>query len=152
LKAIKFSNFYPYGERGLCRFVRAAQFSKTNKSDYIVNSNLKNELILQIEGIDGVNNFDSILSECNEQCSIFIGPFDLSQSLGVPGMIWDEKVINLMTEMISKCKDKKVKIGTFTDSISGVEHWTNLGLDFVEYASDLDILIKGFHSLKSNNY
>ena len=147
--AIKYSNFSPIGDRGLCRFVRAADYSSIDKDEYISKSNSQNYLIFQIEGEDGVNNIDDIIEELPSNSRLFIGPYDLSQSLGIPGEIWDIRVVEKMSQIIKKCKDRNVKIGTFTDSYEGLKYWTELEIDFIEYASDLNVFMNGFKSAQS---
>jgi 4-hydroxy-2-oxoheptanedioate aldolase len=148
-QAVKYSNFSPVGERGLCRFVRAAKFSSLDKESYIRNANNNKKLIFQIEGKEGVENIDSIIDALPENSSIFIGPYDLSQSLNIPGQIWDEKVISKMKDIISKCKRNNIDIGTFTDTEEGVKFWTDLGIDFIEYASDLNVFMQGYKSIRN---
>lgn len=59
--AVKHTYFNPAGERGLCRFVRAADFGNMPKDEYIATANQKNRLILQIEGQRGLDNIDLII-------------------------------------------------------------------------------------------
>ena len=83
-KAVKYARFYPYGERGVCRFVSAADYSAKDRNEYFKSS--KDLLvILQLEGVQAISNLDEIL-EVEGIDIIFIGPYDLSQSLGVPGL------------------------------------------------------------------
>ena len=97
-KAVKYARFYPYGERGVCRFVSAADYSAKDRNEYFKSS--KDLLvILQLEGVQAISNLDEIL-EVEGIDIIFIGPYDLSQSLGVPGDIKNPKVLNL--QMIMK--------------------------------------------------
>ena len=144
--AVKYSNFSPSGDRGLCRFVRAANYSSTKKEQYISESNAQNSLIFQIEGEVGVNNIDDIIEEIPSNSRLFIGPYDLSQSLGIPGKIWDKKVVNKMSEIIDKAKRNEIKVGTFTDTYEGIKYWTEQELDFIEYASDLNLFMQSFKS------
>ena len=89
-KAVKYARFYPYGERGVCRFVSAADYSAKDRNEYFKSS--KDLLvILQLEGVQAISNLDEIL-EVEGIDIIFIGPYDLSQSLGVPGDIKNPKV------------------------------------------------------------
>lgn len=148
--AIKNFFFAPLGERGLSRFVRAANFSITRKETYIAESNAKNRLILQIEGIRAMQNLEQILEVVPKEVSIFVGPYDLSQSLGVPGQIWDKKVIKAMEEIIEKCNNKQVSVGTFTDTLEGLGFWSKKGVNFLEYASDLDLFIKSANQVVSD--
>ena len=144
--SIKNMFFYPKGNRGLCRFVRAAKYSNLDKSDYISDSNSNLKATLQIEGIKGVKNIDKILTVPNLQ-SIMIGPYDLSQSLGVPGDIWNKIVVDEMLRIIIKCKDLNIEVGTFTDTIEGVEFWKKSGVDFIQYASDMNIFLNSLKKL-----
>ena len=147
-RVLKNSYFSPLGERGLCRFVRSANFSSTDKGDYIVNSNDKINLILQIEGVKGFENLDAIIDHENVN-TIFIGPYDLSQSLGHPGDIWNPLVTDTMKKIIDNCKDKSVDVGVFTDTIKGLKYWLDLDVDFIEYGSDMMLLSKSLTELKN---
>lgn len=77
------------------------------------------------------------------EASIFIGPYDLSQSLGKPGQIWDAEVIEAMDKIVALCRDRGIGVGTFTDTLDGISHWANRGVSFVEYASDLHLFLQG---------
>ena len=112
-KAVKYARFYPYGERGVCRFVSAADYSAKDRNEYFKSS--KDLLvILQLEGVQAISNLDEIL-EVEGIDIIFIGPYDLSQSLGVPGDIKNPKVLNAMINIVEKAKEKNIVVGTFTD-------------------------------------
>lgn len=147
LYAIKCSYFSPMGERGLCRFVRAADFSDMPKDDYLLQANATNRLILQIEGKRAIDNAPAIVDVLPPGASIFIGPYDLSQSLGKPGQIWDPEVVAAMESIIALCQAKNVGVGTFTDTLEGVEFWSKKGLTFLEYASDLNLFISAAKSV-----
>jgi 4-hydroxy-2-oxoheptanedioate aldolase len=153
LFAIKHSYFAPIGQRGLCRFVRAAEFSGISKDDYLAQANAKNHLILQIEGKRAIDNLPAIVDVLPVGASIFIGPYDLSQSMGKPGQIWDPEVVSAMEKIITLCHAKSIGVGTFTDSLEGIEFWSKKGLAFLEYASDLNIFINAakFVIAKSKN-
>lgn len=146
-KAIRNSFFGPGGSRGLCRFVRAADFSTKEKNDYLKDANSQTKLILQIEGSEGLAQIDDIL-KVDGIDTIFIGPYDLSQSLGKPGLIWDDAVISAMKKIISSCSKANVKVGTFTDNPEGVKFWINSGVKIVQYASDLHLFFSGVELLK----
>ncbi len=146
--AIALSRFNPEGHRGLCRFVRNADFSTVPGTSYVPQANERSKMILQIEGIEGVKNIDDILSVPHIY-GIFLGPYDLSQSLGIPGQIWDSRVTTLMKSVILKCQEKNIRLGTFTDTPEGIHFWSSLGVNFIEYASDLNIFIQASQKLLS---
>jgi 4-hydroxy-2-oxoheptanedioate aldolase len=146
--AIKQSFFYPLGERGLCRFVRAAEYSSKSKENYLLDSSNDVQITLQIEGSAGIKNIDEILSVPGVQ-SIMIGPYDLSQSLGIPGEIWNKVVVEEMMKIIKKCKKMKIKVGTFTDTIEGLKFWKKNGVDFIQYSSDMNLFLDSLSIVKN---
>ena len=89
------ARFNPHGERGVCRYVRAAKFSSLDRYSYFDEANRNTLVIAMIEGEDGIANLDQILSVVGIDV-VFIGPYDLSQSLGIPGQVTDARVIKQM--------------------------------------------------------
>lgn len=146
-ECIKQSFFYPEGERGLCRFVRAANFSAKEKNNYISQAKNQTQLILQIEGQKGLANIETIIN-VKGIYAIFVGPYDLSQSYGKPGDIWAPEVVNALRKIKTLCHKNGVKIGTFTDSPEGISKWKNEGIDFIQYASDLNLFLDSAKKIK----
>lgn len=137
-KAVNSCKYSPMGERGVCRFVRAASYSAMDRYEYFSMSNAETLVILQIEGIEGINELDGIL-EVPGVDIIFLGPYDLSQSLGLPGQIDHPKVEAKMREVINKAKKKGVTIGTFVDNISNANKWQSVGVQYISYSVDVGI-------------
>jgi 4-hydroxy-2-oxoheptanedioate aldolase len=136
-KAGKYARFYPKGERGVCRFVRAADFSLKDKEHYFQEQN-EVATIIHIEGMEGVQNFDEIV-EVDGIDVIFIGPYDLSQSLGVTGQVDHPKVMEEIKKLIQRCKEKKKHIGIFTESVEGAQAYKDLGVKYISYSVDVGI-------------
>lgn len=147
LYAIKHTYFSPIGERGLCRYVRAADFSNISKDSYLEQANENNRLILQIEGKKALDNLDKIIDVLCPGVSLFIGPYDLSQSLGKPGEIWDPEVVTAMESIVALCASKGIGLGTFTDTLEGIDFWSKRGISYLQYASDLNVFIGAAKSL-----
>jgi len=81
--AVRCAKYSPKGTRGVCRFVRAADYGAKDRFKYFEDAN-NNLVILQLEGCEAIENINEILSVEGIDI-LFIGPYDLSQSLGVPG-------------------------------------------------------------------
>ena len=145
---IKNSYFSPQGLRGLCRFVRAADFSAKPRAEYLAEANEKTQLILQVEGQRGVANLPEILGAAPKGSTLFIGPYDLSQSLGKPGQIWDQEVVGQIEAIVAKCAAKNIGVGIFTDTPEGIGFWAERGVSLIEYASDLNIFMSGAARLR----
>ena len=150
---VRSARFYPYGMRGLCRFVRAAQYSSTDKYEY-VNSSKDLLVIIQLEGIDAIKNIDEIL-EIEGVDIIFIGPYDLSQSLGLPGRVDHPKVIEEIKKIVEKAKAKNKVIGTFVDDLVALNRWRDAGVQYLSYNVDIGIFTEAckkiMNGIQENN-
>ncbi|MDE2134321.1 MAG: aldolase [Alphaproteobacteria bacterium] len=140
---IRNSYFDPQGMRGLCRFTRAADFGAKPRDGYLAEANGKTQLILQIEGQRGVANLPEILAAAPYGSILFIGPYDLSQSLGKPGQIWDREVVAQIEAIVAKCEARELGVGIFTDTPEGVRFWAERGVGLIEYGSDLNVFMAG---------
>jgi 4-hydroxy-2-oxoheptanedioate aldolase len=139
-RAVEYSKFHPMGERGLCRFVRAAEFSNIPKQEYIDKANSKSIIVLQIEGFEGAKNIEEICTVEGIDV-IFVGPYDLSQSMGLTGQIWHEDVTKEITRIIEICKSKGIVTGVFTDTPEGIKHWSDLGVKYLNYRIDTEMFL-----------
>jgi len=95
--AVRMTKYPPLGFRGV-GLARAQGYGITF-SEYILNANSDTLLMLQIEHIDAVNNIDEILS-IEGIDGTFIGPYDLSMSLGVPGQLAHPDVVNAQKKVL----------------------------------------------------
>jgi len=139
VRAVKSVKYSPQGERGVCRYVRAANYSSMDKFKYFESANKETMIIAHIEGVKGINNLDEILSVPGIDV-IFIGPYDLSQSLGIPGQVNNSLVVEKMKEVVLKCKEIKVAVGTFADDIDVAKSWISLGVQYMAFSVDVGIL------------
>jgi len=146
--AIKHAKFAPLGMRGVCRYVRAAGYSSMDKADYFRRAN-EALVIIQIEGQKALDNLDEILAVDGIDI-VFVGPYDLSQSLGVPGEVEHPLVIEKMRQIVQACLDKNVFVGNFTETIPQAEMWANQGLRYMSYSVDVGILYEAGKALLSD--
>lgn len=110
-------------------------------SDYVENSNSTTAIIPQIEHIDAVNNIESIV-DVEGIDAIFIGKYDLSASLNVPGKTEHPKVIEAIDKVKAVANKKGIVISTFTakpESVAGLaeENYKMivLGIDTMSFSS-----------------
>lgn len=134
---MKRTKFAPMGQRGVCRFVRAANYSAKDRFEYFKDENEK-VIVLQIEGQEGIDNIDDILTVDGIDV-LFIGPYDLSQSLGVSGDIDNPIVEEKMLEIIEKCRKKNITVGMFVDTLENAVKWKKLGVKYIAYSVDMGI-------------
>lgn len=144
--AVRAARFHPKGTRGVCRFVRAAKYGSQNKEDYFAIAN-QSLVVLQVEGLEGVRSLDEIL-EVPGFDVLFIGPYDLSQSVGKPGDVNAPEVISLMQEIAAKAKAKGVLLGAFCDTPERASLLRDEGFNYIAYSVDVNIYLEACENLK----
>ena len=146
---IRKAKFYPEGERGVCRFVRAAQYSALERNEYFRQAN-QTLIILQLEGIEALENIDEIIRVPGIDI-LFVGPYDLSQSLGLPGQTSHPKVVEQMQFLVDKARQNNIVVGTFVDSPGDVQKWKQAGVQYISYAVDVGIFVEACRQIVDLN-
>jgi len=131
--------FHPHGDRGVCRFVRAADYTATPAQEHFQRANRRTLPVLHIEGTAGIEALPEIL-KVPDIGVVFIGPYDLSQSCGVPGQVQHPIVIERMRHAVSLAREAGVVVGTFIESAEGARLWSGVGVQYLCYSVDVGIL------------
>ena len=135
-RAVRAAKYYPQGNRGVCPFTRAAGYNGIDQdSDYYNRSNRETAVILQIEGTEGIQSLDKILEVAGLD-GLFIGPFDLSQSLGIPGQVNHRKVLEAIEDIVKRAGGKNIAVGIFAVSVEPVSRYVRTGVRFIAYGTD----------------
>ncbi len=133
------ARFHPEGERGVCRTTRAAQYSHVPAVDYFPGANHETLVIIHVEGAAGVENLDAILAVPGIDL-IFLGPYDLSQYLGLTGQVEHPRVIALLHELIERIRHARLCVGIYTDKPERVAYWREAGVQYIAHGLDTGIL------------
>jgi 4-hydroxy-2-oxoheptanedioate aldolase len=135
---LRFSKFGPVGERGMDIYCRAAQYSHLPKKEYMQKANENTLLILQIEGSEGLKNLGDILAVPGSDV-IFVGPYDLSQSLGVPGEIDHPQVVRAIEGIVETVRRSGRYVGIYADTVETARQWIKIGVQFIALSVDTAI-------------
>jgi 4-hydroxy-2-oxoheptanedioate aldolase len=134
---LKAARFHPLGQRGADPYVRAADYSSLPVDRYFPKAN-EALVITQLEGKEAIENMEEILDVKGIDI-IFIGPFDLSQSMGVPGQLEHPKVKEAMESIVKRAREKGIVVGTFTPNLSFAGMWMEAGIQYISYSVDVGI-------------
>ncbi len=142
-EVVQAARFNPLGMRGVCRFVRAANYSSLDRYEYFARANTT-VVVMQLEGVGAVENIQEILSVPGLDIA-FIGPYDLSQSLGVAGRVDDPRVTQMMKTVVNECVKRNVVVGTFVDTIEEARKWSLAGVRYLCYSVDVGLFTEKCH-------
>jgi len=141
--AVRAARFAPIGERGMNPFIRSGRWGHIPMQEFVQNQNATQTVILQVEGKEGMENLEEIMDVPGYDV-LFLGPVDLSQSLGVPGQIKHPKVIDAMHRICVMGKEKGKSVSTFVTNAEDGAYWSKQGIQLVAVASDAYHLYLGF--------
>ncbi|MEO0964640.1 MAG: aldolase/citrate lyase family protein [Planctomycetota bacterium] len=135
---VQAARFAPDGQRGVCRYVRAAGFGTTDKRRYFVEAN-RATVIAQVEGEAGINNLNAILAVAGVDV-VFVGVYDLSQSLGVTGQTDHPHVEAALHDVVERCKSAGRPVGTFVESVEDARRYRGMGVHYLCYSVDVGLI------------
>jgi 4-hydroxy-2-oxoheptanedioate aldolase len=147
-KAVTAAKYHPLGSRGMNPFVRGTGYVPERFGAYMEWSNENTVMIHQVEGVEGVNHIDEIVAEPGVDI-IFLGPYDLSQSLGIPGKVEDPAVISEMETVVSKAGEKGIAVGTFADTPERAKKWIESGVKYLTVSCDTKMMLDGARAISS---
>lgn len=113
--------YNPIGRRGFSPTTRAAAYGLSDKKEYVKKSNENTLIVSHCETVECMKNLDEIL-KIDEIDVVFIGPMDLSQSLGVIGEANNPKVVEAIELIIEKVKAANKAVGIATSANEAPEY------------------------------
>ena len=104
---VSYAKYRPVGDRGFGTtrkngFTMEPIFSG-GLSAYCEWANANTLLLPQCETVECLENIEEIAA-IEGVDGIFVGPFDLSISMGIPGQFEDPRMVNAMTRVVNACK------------------------------------------------
>lgn len=132
-KAVRAARFAPLGNPGANPFVRAAEYS--GRLEWFAEANRDVAILVMIEGRSGLEAAEQIAAVPNLD-GIFIGPMDLSHSLGVPGEMAHADVVAAIRTAIAACSKQGITAGIFAGTPEAAKRWMGEGVSFVGVGAD----------------
>ncbi|MHA1549011.1 MAG: HpcH/HpaI aldolase family protein [Alphaproteobacteria bacterium] len=128
--AVKSSKYGPEGHRGLAG-VRAAEYGLTQSlPEYAAHANRETMIIAHIEDIEAVNNLDDLLNVDGIDI-YYLGPQDLSNSLGIPGQANDPRVVELVEDSIRRIAAAGKVAGCIAVDGKAAKRYVDLGARYM---------------------
>jgi 2-keto-3-deoxy-L-rhamnonate aldolase RhmA len=132
-RATRACHHAPVGTRGLG--VARAQGYGLDLTGYPARADGAVACVLQIEHVAALGELDGILATPHLS-AIFVGPYDLSASLGMPGQIDHPTVEKAIEEVRVACERRNVPIGIFVGDPVTAKRRISTGFRLVAVATD----------------
>ena len=136
LDAIK---YHPAGRRGVALQIAHDRYRPGPVADKFVAANSRSTFFCQIETAEGVENADALAAIEGVDC-LWVGHFDLSVSLGVPGDFGHPTFTDAIDKVVAATKKHNKALGRLVPTVEqGVELFAQ-GFDFICYSGDVWVL------------
>lgn len=116
-RAVRYAHFAPRGSRGLGTS-RANRYG-LNLAGVLERAREQTMVVVQAETGDAIRNIEAI-ARVPDLDAVFVGPFDLSASLGRPGEVDHPEVKAAIARVAQACKGAGVRTGIFALNATGL--------------------------------
>ena len=138
--AVALTRYPPAGVRGVSTMGRASRYGTV--PDFFRSANRRTGVVLQLETPQAIARLEEIAAVDGVD-ALFVGPGDLSGSLGVPGELTHPKVMAMMADAAQRARALGKPIGTVGATPETVARYRAAGFDFLAVSSDLGLLMRG---------
>jgi 2-keto-3-deoxy-L-rhamnonate aldolase RhmA len=131
--------YHPEGQRGVALSVAHDGYAVGPVPKKLAAANKRTALFCQIETAEGVKNADAIAAVDGVDC-LWVGHFDLSASLGVPGDFGHPKFTGAIETVVAACRKHRKALGRLVPNVeTGIDFYRQ-GFDFICYSGDVWVL------------
>ena len=103
--------------------------------EYVAAANAETAVIIQIEHIDAVNNIADIIRVPGIDC-LFVGPYDLSASMGKTGLTTDHEVQKAISKVKQSSDQAEIPLGIFGATAGAVQPTIQDGYTLIAVGMD----------------
>ena len=132
--------YHPEGRRGFSPYTRAGGYSGGDITTHARHQNERTLTGVILEGNAGIENIEAVVATPQLDL-VYIGAYDLSQALGIPGQVDDPNIKSSMERCVRIIRDAGLAAGGFVAKDSEDMAWmVDIGMQFVTYLPDCAVL------------
>ena len=131
--AVALAKYPPVGIRGV-GLGRASDFGN-RFADYVSRANQETAVVVQIEHVDAVGDIEAIASVEGID-AFFVGPYDLSASMGMPGNVASPEVAGAIAKVLAAAQAAHLAAGIFAASAMVAKRYAAQGFSLIAMGTD----------------
>lgn len=136
-RAVRYAQYPPRGTRGLGT-ARANQYGM-GLAGQLERAREQVVVVVQAETVDAVRNIEAI-ARVPDLDAVFVGPFDLSASLGRPGEVQHPEVLAAIDRVAVACREGGARTGIFALGAAGLAAFPAQGFTLLAAGVDSALL------------
>ncbi|MDR3200751.1 MAG: hypothetical protein LBT68_04770 [Spirochaetales bacterium] len=131
---VRRAKYKPLGSRGVA-FPRSADFGMTDLSKYFDHENAQVMIVTHCENTACLENLDAIC-RVPEIDVIFLGPYDMSQSMGITGQVGHPRIQEAARKVVETAKKYGKAAGIFAGSGEAAKERAQQGFQYITVGTD----------------
>ena len=132
---VRSAKYFPKGDRGAC-LTRSSRYGFVpGVAEYFDEANRETLVIVHCENRQGLECLDGIAAVDGVDV-IFVGPYDLSQSFGIPGQIYHPVMVDAVARALAAAKRAGKPAGIFVGSVEEAKARIEQGFSYIAYSTD----------------
>ena len=137
-RAVAYTRYPAGGVRGVAAMHRASRYGSAK--DYLSRAADELAVVLQIESKDALELIPQ-MAAIEGVDGLFIGPADLSASMGLLGRMGEPRVVAELQRGVDMCHAAGKPVGIVSGTVEGAKAYAAMGFDFVAVGIDLGMLV-----------
>ena len=129
------TKYAPLGKRGYSASQRSANYGNMVPKEYSELSNAETLVVVYCETMEAINNLDEMLTVDGVDV-VFVGPFDLTQALGVIGEPNHPKVLEAIDMIVKKVRAAGKAAGIIAPDAEKTKQFIEQGFQLIILGSD----------------
>ena len=146
IKIVHSSKYPPRGKRGAGFGFAHDNYTNKNPLSYIEKANNSLINIIQIETKTALENVKEIASINGVDC-LWVGHFDLTNFLGIPGDFTSNIYLNAINEIVFAAETYKKSLGIMINNKQELETYTKLGFNMIAVGTEMNILSRSISQI-----
>ncbi len=139
---VRFAKYRPLGERGVALRRAHSRYRQRDPEEYTAEANEYTTVVIQLETAAALARLPEVVAVPGVD-AVFVGPSDLSHSLGHPGRFDHPVLVEALERTIQVCRHAAVAPGIHLTDPDALRAWIGRGMRFVTFSSDVGFLVDG---------
>lgn len=149
-KLVDLAKFAPVGNRGFikgrCSGFGYKDWAAKNINSFMATCNEQVLVLPQCETVECLECIEEVV-KIDGIDGIFVGPFDLSISMGIPAQFKDKRFIAAIDRILNACKNAGKPVLIYTGNINDAKIYLDDGFDGIAYTIDATVLVEGYREI-----
>lgn len=135
---INAAKYAPLGDRGVIMGNAQTDYKGVTPADFMAYANANTTIICQIESVEGMANLEAIAQTPGVDV-LWVGHFDLTNSMGIPGDFADQRFIDALTQVVEVARKYGLGAGIQPGTMAQAQEWMALGYNVISYGIDFGV-------------